>query len=90
MDASLREVHLRSTRKPRLNRSNRHYHGWQFIPLVLFVLVLVLSETVRVLEEKYRDLVDKRAKHWGYSFPEKVIDLIRFRLFRVRVRVPRR
>jgi len=90
MDASLREVRLRSTRKPRLNRSNRHYHGWQFIPLVLFVLVLVLSETVLVLEEKYRDFVDKRAKHWGYSFPEKVIDLIRFRLFRVRVRVPRR
>jgi|688.fasta_scaffold13457_10 hypothetical protein len=90
MDASLREVHLRSTRKPTLNRSNRHYHGWQFIPLVLFVLVLVLSETVLVLEEKYRDFVDKRAKHWGYSFPEKVIDLIRFRLFRVRVRVPRR
>ena len=90
MDASLREVHLRSTRKPTLNRSNRHYHGWQFIPLVLFVLVLVLSETELVLEEKYRDFVDKRAKHWGYSFPEKVIDLIRFRLFRVRVRVPRR
>jgi hypothetical protein len=92
MDASLREVHLRSTRKPTLNRSNRHYHGWQFIPLVLFVLVLVLSETVLVLEEKYWDFVDKRAKHWGYNFPEKVIDLIRFRLFRVRVRVrvPRR
>ncbi len=88
MDASLREVRLRSTRKPRLNRSNRHYHGWQFIPLVLFVLVLVLSETVLVLEEKYWDFVDKRAKHWGYNFPEKVIDLIRFRLFRVRV--PRR
>ena len=42
----------------------RHYRGWQFIPLVLFVLVLVLvlSETVLVLEGKYWDLVDKRAK----------------------------
>jgi hypothetical protein len=88
MDASLREVHLRSTRKPTLNRSNRHYHGWQFIPLVLFVLVLVLSETVLVLEEKYWDFVDKRAKTWGSSFPERLIDLNRFRRFRVRV--PRR
>jgi hypothetical protein len=56
--------------------SIRHYHGWQFIPLVLFVLVL--SETVLVVEEKYL----------GYSFPDKGIDLNRFRRFRVRV--PRR
>ena len=72
--------------------SIRHDRGWQFIPLVLFVLVLVLSETVLVLEGKLRDFVDKRAKYWGFSFPEKVIDLNRFRRFRgrVRVRVPRR
>jgi hypothetical protein len=31
--------------------------------LVLFVLVLVLSETVLVLEEMYRDCVYKRAKY---------------------------
>jgi hypothetical protein len=30
--------------------------------MVLFVLVLVLIETVLVLEEKYWDFVDKRAK----------------------------
>ena len=58
--------------------------------VVLFVLVLVLSETVLVLEEKYWDFVDKRAKYWGSSFPERVSDLNRFRRFRVRVRVPRR
>jgi hypothetical protein len=57
------------------------------IPLVLFVLVLVLSETVLVLEETYWDFIDKRAKSWGSSFSEKVIDLNRFRRFRVRVRV---
>jgi hypothetical protein len=50
----------------------------------------LLSETVLVLEEKYWDLVDKKAKYWRSSFPEKVIDLNRFRRFRVRVRVPRR
>jgi hypothetical protein len=66
-------------------RSIRHYRGWQFIPLVLFVLVLVLSETVLVLEEKYWDLVDKKARYRGFCFPEKVIDLNRFRRFRVRV-----
>ena len=53
--------------------------------MVLFVLVL--SETVLVLEEKYWDFVDKRAKYLGYSLPENVIDLNRFRRFRVRVRV---
>jgi hypothetical protein len=56
--------------------------------MVLFVLVL--RETVLVLEEKYWDFVDKRAKYWGSSFPERVSDLNRFRRFRVRVRVPRR
>jgi hypothetical protein len=50
-------------------RSIRHYRGWRFIPLVLFVLVL--SETVLVLEEKYWDFVNKRAKYWGYSFLQK-------------------
>jgi hypothetical protein len=43
--------------------SIRHYRGWQFIPLVFFVLVLVLSETVLVLEGMLRDFVDKRAKY---------------------------
>jgi hypothetical protein len=33
------------------------------MPLVDFVLVLVLSETVLVLEEKYWDFVNKRAKY---------------------------
>ncbi len=72
-------------------RSIRHYRGWQFIPLVLFVLVLVLvlSETVLVLEEKYRDFVDKIAKYWVSSFTQRVIELNRLRRFRVRVRVPR-
>ena len=57
-----------------------------------FVLVLVLSETVLAVEGKLRDFVDKRAKYWGFSFPEKVIDLNRLRRFRVRarLRVPRR
>ena len=69
----------------------RHYRGWQFIPLVFFVLVLVLSETVLLLEGKHRDFVDKRdKKYWGFSFPEKVIDLNRHGRFRVRVRVPQR
>jgi len=70
-------------------RAIRHYRDWQFLPLVLFVLVLVLvlSEAVLVLEEKYWDFFDKRAKYWGYSFPEKVIALNRFGRFRVRVRV---
>ena len=67
--------------------SIRHDRGWQFIPLVLFVLVLVLSETVLVLEGKHRGFVDKRAKYWGFSVPEKVIDLNRHGRFRVRVRV---
>jgi hypothetical protein len=35
------------------------YRGIQFIPLFLFVLVLVLSETVLVLEGTYWDVVDK-------------------------------
>ena len=65
--------------------SIRHYRGWQFIPLVLFVLVLVLSETVLAVEGKHRDFVEKRAEYWGFSVPEKVIDLNRFRRFRVRV-----
>ena len=34
-----------------------------------------------VLEENYWGFVDKRAKYWGYSFPQKVIDLNRFRRF---------
>ena len=55
--------------------------------MVLFVLVLVLSETELVLEEKYWDLVDKKAKYRGFCFPENVIDLDRF--IRFRVRVPR-
>ena len=33
---------------------------------VFFVLVLVLSETVLVLEGKLWDSVDKRAKYWGF------------------------
>ena len=70
-------------------RAIRHYRGWQFLPLVLFVLVLVLSEAVLVLEEKYWDCGEKRAKCWGYSFPEKVIALNRFGRFRVRVRESR-
>ena len=61
-----------------MNWSIRHYRGWQFIPLVLFVLVLVLSETVLVLDGNHRDFVDKGAKYWGGSVPEKVIDLNRF------------
>ena len=52
---------------------------------VFFVLVLVLSETVLAVEGKLRNFVDKRAKYEGFSFPEKVIDLNRFRRFRVRV-----
>jgi hypothetical protein len=56
-------------------RSIRHHRGWQFIPLVLFVLVL---------EEKYWDLVGKKAKYRGFYFPEKVIDLNRIRRFRGR------
>ena len=67
--------------------SIQHYRGQQFLPLVLFVLVLVLSETVLVLEEKYSDFVDKRAKYRGSSFFKRLIDLNRFRRFRVRVRV---
>jgi hypothetical protein len=31
--------------------------------MVLFVLVLVLSETVLVLQGKYRDFMNKRAKY---------------------------
>ena len=65
--------------------SIRHDRRWQFIPLVLFVLVFVLSETVLTVEGKHGDFVDKRAKYWGFSVPEKVIDLNRFRRFRVRV-----
>jgi hypothetical protein len=45
--------------------SIRHYRGWQFIPMVLFVLVLVLSETVLVLEERYWNFVYKMAKYRG-------------------------
>jgi hypothetical protein len=85
MKVNLQKVN--GTRASAELRSIRHYRGWQFIPLVLFVLVR--SETVLVLEETYWDFVDKRAKTWGSSFSEKVIDLNRFRRFRVRVRVPR-
>ena len=66
--------------------SVRHYRGWQFTPLDLFVLVLVLSETVLVLEEKYWDVVDIRPKYLGSSFVETTIDLNRFQGFRVRLR----
>jgi hypothetical protein len=48
--------------------SFRHYRGWQFISLFLFVLVLVLSETVLVLEKKYGDFIVKQAKYWRSSF----------------------
>jgi hypothetical protein len=51
------------------------------MPLVLFVLVLVLSETVLVLEGSYWDVVDMRPKYWGSSFLEKAIALNRFRRF---------
>ena len=50
--------------------------------------VLVLSEMVRAVEGKSGDFVDPRGKYWGFRFPENVIDLNRFRRFRVRV--PRR
>jgi hypothetical protein len=48
------------------------------MPLVLFVLVLVLSETVLVLEKACLFVVDIRAKYWGSRFLEKVIALNRF------------
>jgi hypothetical protein len=51
------------------------------IPRVLFVLVLVLSETVLVLEGTYWDVVDIQPKFWGSSFLEKVIALNRFKRF---------
>jgi hypothetical protein len=77
-------------------RAIRHYRDWQFLPLVLFVLVLVLSEAVLVLvlseavlvlEEKYWDCGEKRAKCWGLRILKKLIALNRFGRFRVRVRV---
>jgi len=49
------------------------------IPRVLFVLVL--SETVLVLEGTYWDVVDIQPKFWGSSFLEKVIALNRFKRF---------
>jgi hypothetical protein len=51
------------------------------IPRLLFVLVLVLSETVLVLEGTYWDVVDIQPKFWGSSFLEKVIALNRFKRF---------
>jgi hypothetical protein len=50
-------------------------------------LVLVLSETVLVLEGAYWDVVDIQVKYWDISFLEKAIALNRFKRFRVRVRV---
>ena len=37
-----------------------------------------------VLEGKLKDFVDKRAKYWGFSFPEKVNEWNRSRLFEYR------
>ncbi|MEK0424386.1 MAG: hypothetical protein RJB11_477 [Planctomycetota bacterium] len=48
------------------------------MPLVHFALVLVLSETVLVLEGACLVVVDIRAKYWGSRFLEKVIALNRF------------
>ena len=45
--------------------------------------MLVLSETVLAVEGKHRDFVEKRAKYWELSVPEKVIDLNRVRRFRL-------
>jgi hypothetical protein len=63
----------------------RNHRGSELTLLVLVVLVLI--ETVLVLEGTCWDVVDLRPKYCGSSFPEKTIALNRFERFRVRVRV---